>query len=215
MIIRSSRLLFVGCKTVPKNEPPIHTPTSCHYSSAHNKPLNYNYPIPVLDEAYLCDPSNKHEIINNIKRRKGIGDINKVLQLHSENSIQTKEMLIKEMLMIPNKTHPDIISYGEDPRVVKVMGTKRNFNFKPAEFYSLSKTLNLFRSDLSNFTGHRSYFFNSLLAEFEATLVKYSLKRLRAKGFEIISVPDIVQRSVIESCGMETQGSRSQVSSTI
>lgn len=178
---------------------------------------NWSYPKPTLNDSYLCDPSNKHEIMQNIKCRKGVGDIERVLQLHKEccsvGSVETlKDLLLKEMLKIPNRTHPDVIKYGETPHVVQVLGDKMSFTFKPKPFHDIAKSLNLLRNDLSNFTGHKSYFFMGQLAEVESALVRLFLTKLHHKGFEIISVPDIVPRSAIESCGMETQGKRSQVS---
>lgn len=204
---------------------------SCHHANMTkccrcSKPLynklfstweNCSLPKPTLNVSYLCDPSNKNEIMQNIMCRKGVGDIERVLQLHKECSSVVseethKDLLLKEMLKIPNQTHPDVIKYGETPRVVQVFGDKMPFTFKHKPFHDIAKSLNLLRNDLSNFTGHRSYFFMGLLAELESALIRLFLKKLHQKGFEIISVPDIVPRSTIESCGMETQGKRSQVS---
>lgn len=177
---------------------------------------DWSLPKPTLNDSYLCDPSNKNEIMLNIKCRKGVGDIERVLQLHKEcSSVSSEEthkaLLLKEMLKIPNRTHPDVIKYGETPHVLQVFGDKMSFTFKPKPFHDIAKSLNLLRNDLSNFTGHKSYFFMGQLAELESALVRLFLIKLYHKGFEIISVPDIVPRSVIESCGMETRGKRSQV----
>lgn len=178
---------------------------------------NSSLPKPTLNDSYLCNPSNKNEIMQNIMSRKGVGDIERVLQLHKEcSSVDSEEthkaLLLKEMLKIPNQTHPDVIKYGETPHVVRVFGDKMSFTFKPKPFHDIAKSLNILRNDLSNFTGHKSYFFMGQLAELESALVRLFLKKLHQKGFEIISVPDIVPRSAIESCGMETRGMRSQVS---
>ncbi|KAG5896148.1 hypothetical protein JTB14_015851 [Gonioctena quinquepunctata] len=49
------------------------------------------------------------------------------------------------------------------------------------------------------------------LVELEHALLNYFLKKLLQNGFELISVPDILPREVIESCGMNTRGERNQV----
>ncbi|CAB0005730.1 unnamed protein product [Nesidiocoris tenuis] len=49
------------------------------------------------------------------------------------------------------------------------------------------------------------------LADLEAALVNYSVSVLKSKGFQLISVPDILPREIIEDCGMDTRGPRSQV----
>uniref|UniRef100_A0A1B6M1D8 serine--tRNA ligase n=1 Tax=Graphocephala atropunctata TaxID=36148 RepID=A0A1B6M1D8_9HEMI len=186
--------------------------------SRHNKYTdNCHFPSPILDESYLCDQKNKEEIKRNIIRRKGVGDIEKVLQLHGELSAKSdnesfiRDSLMKEMLKIPNRTHPDILNYGDMPNIVKSIGDKKSFNFKPKEFHIITKQLNVLKNDTSNFTGHRSYFFSGQLAELESALIKYFMSKLLHIGFQAVSVPDILERSIIESCGMETQGIRSQV----
>ncbi|CAH1971676.1 unnamed protein product [Acanthoscelides obtectus] len=50
------------------------------------------------------------------------------------------------------------------------------------------------------------------MAELEHALVNYFLENLIVNhGFELISVPDILPRDVIERCGMKTRGERNQV----
>lgn len=45
----------------------------------------------------------------------------------------------------------------------------------------------------------------------EQALVRYSVDKLSASGFELISVPEILPPEVIEGCGMNTSGGRTQV----
>lgn len=187
---------------------------SCSFSNSNNL-FDKMHLFPNLEESYFCDPNNKAEIAKNIKIRKGIGDIEKVLQIYSEidsdNDVR-KELLVREMLKIPNRTHPKIVDYGETPQIEKYIGVKRSFDCKATEFHNLAKSLKLLRNDLSNFTGQRSYFFTSRLAELESALVQHTLSRLLTAGFQLVSVPDILPRSTIECSGMETRGKRSQVS---
>lgn len=49
------------------------------------------------------------------------------------------------------------------------------------------------------------------MAELEQALVNYFVSKLLRNGFELISVPDILPKDLIESCGMSTSGERDQV----
>ena len=172
-----------------------------------------------LDFNYLCNPNNTPEIKVNIERRKGSGDITQVLSLydsylnsdpaHKEN-IYSK--LAEEAFKIPNRAHPDILSMTKEPRVVREVGQKTNFEHKPLKFEDIARKNNLVRTEnITNFTGPRSYFLLDQLALLEEALIQYSLNSLLLKGFELISVPDILPRQIIESCGMETRSERNQV----
>ncbi|XP_066248767.1 serine--tRNA ligase, mitochondrial-like [Euwallacea similis] len=174
-----------------------------------------------LDEKYLLDPNNIHKIDDNTKHRKSRGNIKLVHELYNRlNSLkctsssyeEIKELFDKECLEIPNKTHPDVFKYGNSPKVVKYVGQKRTFEFAHKEFSEIAKNLNLVRTDqLGNLSGSRSYYLLGQMAELEQALVRYFVGNLIKNGFQLVSVPDILPRNVVESCGMSTQGERTQV----
>ncbi|XP_067001022.2 serine--tRNA ligase, mitochondrial [Anabrus simplex] len=179
------------------------------------------FPEAELDFEFLCKPENKHEIEFNILHRKGVGNINKVHELYmrlknetlseEEKSIMLKE-LNDEARKIPNMSYSPLKAYGENPYILKVMNDERKFNFKPKEFNELAKSLKLIRTEnLGNFTGQRSYYLLGELSELEQALIHFSLNSLLKKGFQLVSVPDILPREIIESCGMDTKGPRTQV----
>lgn len=60
--------------------------------------------------------------------------------------------------------------------------------------------------------GHRSYTLMGEMAELERALTNYAIERLITHGFNLVSVPDILHRDVIEGCGLNTRGKRAQVS---
>jgi len=178
-------------------------------------------PDPELDFDYLCNDKYKSEIEENIKQRKGIGSIDRVHELHNklkngglseENKVNLVNELKEELKLIPNKTCPIVTAYGDNPKVVKVVGNKRKFAFQPREFSEITKMLHLIRTDnLSNLSGHKSYYLMGDLAEMEQALVWFTMKKLLERKFHFISVPDILPGHVIESCGMSTKGDRTQV----
>lgn len=200
-----------------------------HKLTLLGRKLKYLYKIqrflsnssPELNISYLCNPDNIPYIEQNIAKRKGVGDIKLVNELKSEldrmNESHSNFQIIRqnfydELLKIPNDTHPDINNLGDEPKMIKLVNKKRVFDFKPLEFYEITKRLRLARTDqLGNVCGPKSYYFLGQLAQLESALINYFLRKLREKQFDLISVPDLLHRNTIESCGMNTRGERNQV----
>lgn len=177
--------------------------------------------LPELDLDYFCNNNNLEDISNNITSRKGVGDIKRVLNLKAKldtinvtdkdyDSLQRE--LYTELLRIPNKTHPDVANLQDEPKIIRVIGNKKVFDFKVREFFDIAKCLKLIRTEqLGNVSGSRSYFVLGEMAELEQALIKYSVERLQKHNFNFISVPDILNRNIIEGCGLNTRGNRTQV----
>lgn len=173
------------------------------------------------DINYICNQQNIKEISQNILQRKGVGDIQLVHLLKNKldtidvNTIEfqeTKTKFLEELYKLPNKTHPDVLQYENEPKIVKHVNLKRSFQFEPKEFYEITKRLNLVRTDqLGNVSGNKSYYFLGEMAQLEYALIQYTLDKLIKNGFSLISVPDILPRRIIENCGMNTRGDRTQV----
>lgn len=174
-----------------------------------------------LDEDYLCNPLHTESIQQNIASRKGVGDIKLVTQLKTKldqsnknsNSYEDiRKKFYEELFRIPNKTHPDVFKHGEEPKLVKLVNEKKKFTFKHKDFHEITKRLNLVRTEhLGNVCGSKGYYIMGEMAELEQALVNYFVSKLLRNGFELISVPDILPKDIIESCGMNTNGERDQV----
>ena len=98
-------------------------------SSTYPSP-NLKLPSPCPDWRYLLNPGHRDAIAQNVASRKGIGDIDLVYKLHAEKNerpddILAEQALLEEVLKIPNRTHPDVVSYGETPVV------RKNTKWKP------------------------------------------------------------------------------------
>ncbi|KAK9731111.1 tRNA synthetase class II core domain (G, H, P, S and T) [Popillia japonica] len=155
---------------------------------------------PELNFTYLCNGKNLDDISANIQRRK------------DPKYEDTKRKFLSECKNIPNATHPDIIGYNDEPRIVKYIGEKKEFKFKPKEFHEIAKRLNLIRTEqLGYLSGHRSYYLLGDLANLEHALTQYTLNNLIRQNFKVVTVPDILHRDIIESCGLNTRGDRTQV----
>jgi seryl-tRNA synthetase len=130
---------------------------------------------PILNEKFLLDEQNIEIISENTRDRKGVGDIYLVHDINNRLKDQSlsidarKELenqLHEELKKIPNETHPAVKNYGEDPKVVSYYNSEPVFKHKPLEFAEICKKLNILRTEhLGNFSGHKSYFLLSDLAE--------------------------------------------------
>lgn len=136
-----------------------------------------------LDYEYLCNPKNSSVIEELIQKRKGVGDIWKVLELNKKlqsQNLTTQEStaleaeLEKAALMIPNKASPHLSEYGETPKVIEYVNSKPEFSFKPLEIHELGKELDIIRlENLGNLTGPRSYYLRGALADLEQALIRF------------------------------------------
>ncbi|KAK1137066.1 hypothetical protein K0M31_001593 [Melipona bicolor] len=179
-------------------------------STQYNADTIPHIPEPEYDINFLCNPSNRDTIFNNIKARKAIGDIDKVLELSGKPEF--KKSFLHELNKIPNQTDPRVLTYGEQPRILKQCGHEPKFDFKPQEFSTLATNLNAFKSQLlGSLIGTRGYLFLGDLAQLEEALIHFTVKKLMKHGFKLVSVPDIIPTEVIERCGLITDNGRNLV----
>ncbi|CAB3261336.1 unnamed protein product [Arctia plantaginis] len=178
-------------------------------------------PVPDIDLSYYCNPKHALEIENNIKIRKGVGDLWRVLNMYdifktiapTDKDYQNiRHDLYKELCILPNKTHSSVINYI-DPHILAEVNPKKDFKgYAPLEFSEMTRRLNLVRTDkLGHTCGHKSYYFLGELAELEEALIKYTVNKLLLNDFKLVSVPDILPRKVLESCGMTVNTDRTQI----
>ncbi|XP_055630422.1 serine--tRNA ligase, mitochondrial [Toxorhynchites rutilus septentrionalis] len=198
-----------------------HKPTLSTCARAiHHK---FNLGQPNYDTDYLLNRANVDAIQYNIEHRKGVGNIQLVHELSDRlgaliaSDVNKRKVLNDqlqaELRKIPNRTHPEVLGYGDKPRLVRNYGEKPTFDgSKIFEFAEMAKKMNIFRMEkLANFTGHKSYYLTGELAELEQALIRYTITKLLANNFKLITVPDILPARIIESCGMSTHGERNQV----
>lgn len=174
-------------------------------------------PEPEYDWEYLCE-DKKEEIKENIMNRKGRGDIDKVLELKSKYAAtgkkETRLVLMKAACDIPNRSsrHSPV---GDEcnAKLVETYGEKAKFpDFKPKPATKIGESLNLIRmKNLAITTGSKSYYFLADLAQMEQALIQLAVNRLMAKGFDLVTVPEIINPAVIEACGFHTTGPVTQV----
>jgi len=166
-------------------------------------------PEPEYDLDFLCNSANRDIILSNIRKRKGIGDIDKVIEY--SNRPEKRELFLRELSKIPNCSHPAILDYDK-PRLLKKCGKKVEYDFELEEFTKLVTNLKAMRVDhLGPSCGQRSYVLLGDLAQLEEALVQYTIRKLMTHGFNLLSVPDIIPTQIIERCGLITDRDRTLV----
>ncbi|EDV30338.1 uncharacterized protein Dana_GF22996 [Drosophila ananassae] len=156
------------------------------------------------------------ELERNVKLRHHKNNIPLIRSLANEAANGSPDILKRlqlELEQLPNETHPRVLDYGEEPReLAQYKHRELPADTTIKEFSEIARALNLYRMDhLGNYTGHKSYYLMGQLATLEQAIIQYALQAVTSHGFKLISVPDILPREVIESCGMRTEGERTQV----
>lgn len=122
------------------------------------------------------------QIENNIKLRcHTIEHLNKIKLLITQKTSKLSDLNTNEkqqeyfndlqlaLQKLPNQTHPDILEYGDIPKVLYSYGEKWKFTgaSKPLKsFPDICKQLNILRTDqLGNLTGTKSYYLMNSLAK--------------------------------------------------
>ncbi|KAL4707852.1 hypothetical protein ACJJTC_001798 [Scirpophaga incertulas] len=178
--------------------------------------------FPDIDVNYYCNMKNISEITKNLTMRKSSADINSAIHIFnllktinsSDNSYDhLKHKLYNILDKLPNKTHPVVLDYEDNPQLLLKINKIKDFgSYQPLEFSEITRRLNLMRTDkLGNTCGHKSYYFLDQLAELEEALIKYTISFLINKQFNLVSVPDILPSNILESCGMSVNSDRTQI----
>lgn len=176
----------------------------------------------IIDWDYYSNPSNFVEIASNVMERNVSCDLRDTLeQLNTLKDAKNDPMYVKnikdnltpKLIWFPNRTHPKVKENKyKEPIVIEKVGKKEVFSYFPSSFHTLTKHLNILRTKhLGHMSGHKSYFLKHDLASLEQALVKFALSKLKKKGFQMFSVPDIVPKRFLENCGMRPENKHSQV----
>jgi len=87
-----------------------------------------------------------------------------------------------------------------------------NPSFKLRKFEDIGRLLSGVRlSNLTLFSGDRTYYLTGCLAELEQALIRWTVDQLISCGFSLLSVPDLLHPSIISACGMHVDGERTQI----
>ncbi|XP_073835254.1 seryl-tRNA synthetase, mitochondrial [Musca autumnalis] len=165
-----------------------------------------------LHQLVAIDLDKLEENVMLRQHNNNVPQIRKLLSSIRPDNAQDIKTLKSELFKLPNSTHPRLHDYGTEPKQVELFVPKGFRNTRATEFSEASKYMNLFRMDhLGNYTGHKSYYLFGKIAEMEHALKEYAVDMLCENDFSFLSVPDILPKSIIEGCGMQADGERTQV----
>jgi len=117
---------------------------------------------------------------------------------------------------IPNLTHPEAPTGGEDAAVEFRRGRSPlpQFSFKPLDHVDLGAKLKLFDFDAgAKVAGHGFYFLTNDGVLLELALTRYCVELLQARGFTVMTTPDLARDSILEGTGFMPRGPETQISS--
>uniref|UniRef100_A0A7E4VNR6 serine--tRNA ligase n=1 Tax=Panagrellus redivivus TaxID=6233 RepID=A0A7E4VNR6_PANRE len=173
---------------------------------------------PDLDFDYLLDPENIPIIEENIRNRKGIGNIRKLHETWAkieefqldptqgpseERFTQLWDELYEYALAIPNKSHPDApIGDESKAKIVEEVPsavTKGLEKAKTAEEIAQGWKSVIYPRRSA---GGRSYSLIGATANLETALLSFAKNTIREYGFKEVNVSDILPKTVTQSCGL-------------
>ncbi len=108
------------------------------------------------------------------------------------------------MLSIPNLVADDVPEGKSEADNVEVRqwGEKPKFDFQPKTHEELNQTLKLFNMEQgAKVTGNKFYYLTGDAVILEMALMRYAMDFMKKKGFEPLTVPDLVQKQALYGTG--------------
>lgn len=132
-----------------------------------------------------------------------------------EAEVAELEARLQELMRpLPNLTHPDVPlgNTDDDHRVLRHVGTPRQFDFAPKDHVQLSEALGLldFESG-AKVAGQKFYFLKNDMVFLDLALQRFALDLLVKRGFMPVQTPDLAKPEILEGIGFNPRGSESQV----
>lgn len=132
-----------------------------------------------------------------------------------EAEVAALEARLQELMRpLPNLTHPDVPlgNTDDDHRVLRHVGTPRQFDFAPKDHVQLSEALGLLDFEAgAKVAGQKFYFLKNDMVFLDLALQRFALDLLVKKGFVPVQTPDLAKPEILEGIGFNPRGSESQV----
>lgn len=115
---------------------------------------------------------------------------------------------------LPNLTHPEVPvgATDDDHRVLRHVGTPRQFDFEPVDHVVLSERLDLVDFEAgAKVAGQKFYFLKNQMVLLDLALQRFAIDVLVRKGFMPVVTPDLAKPSILEGIGFNPRGAETQV----
>jgi len=136
-------------------------------------------------------------------------ELNDDITSHDSKTREKKEQIDKQMLTVPNLLH-DSVPKGdsdEDNEVLREVGNKPKFEFKPKSHIDLGESLDLIDiQKASEVSGARFYYLKNEAVLLEFALVRFVMGRLVKEGFVPVVTPALIRGQVMEGAGFLPAG---------
>jgi seryl-tRNA synthetase len=122
--------------------------------------------------------------------------------------------LRKEMLKIPNMTHPDVPIGKDDTDNVEIRrsGEIPDFGFEPKDHVELGEALGIIDFEAgTKVAGSKFYFLRGDAVLLELGLVRYALDVLMKHGYEPTITPDLARDEMLVGTGFIPRGPETQI----
>lgn len=146
--------------------------------------------------------------------------IEKGRQLREQKEAATKhhDDLEQEILLlqatIPNLTHPDVPTGGEDDAKELSFGKteKQAFDFTPLDHVELGEKHDMFDFEAgARVSGAGFYFLKNAATRLDLALQQFAISYLADRGFTAVTTPDLALTSILEGIGFTPRGPETQI----
>jgi seryl-tRNA synthetase len=151
-------------------------------------------------------------------QRKDLIEKGRQLRQQKEASTREHDDLEQEILLlqaaIPNLTHPDVPTGGEDDAKELSFGKteKQTFDFTPVDHVELGEKHDLFDFEAgARVSGAGFYFLRNAATRLDLALQQFAIGYLADRGFTPITTPDLALTSILEGIGFTPRGPETQI----
>lgn len=133
-----------------------------------------------------------------LKHRKGTI---KTLEMGLEVYAKEREKILRSL---PNLPLDDVKTGdgGKNNEVIKTVGEKTKFNFKPKDYLTLAKPLDLIDlSQAASVSGARFSYLKGMLVSLQYALMNYAMEALTAEKFTALVPPLMIKDEVMQGLG--------------
>ena len=178
-----------------------------------------------LEKLRLTQELNQQKNENNKKipkasddERQGLIQRGRELRDQQEAAQKEHDALDKQLSelqgAIPNLTHPDVPSGGEDDARELSFGKtpKPEFDFIPLDHLQLGEKHDLFDFEGgARVAGAGFYFLRNAAVRLDLALQQFAVSFLTEKGFTPVATPDLALTSVLQGIGFNPRGPETQI----
>ena len=127
---------------------------------------------------------------------------------------ELEEEILQLQTVIPNLTHPDVPSGGEDDAKELSFGKceKPSFDFEPRDHLQIGEHHDLFDFEGgARVAGAGFYFLRNAAVRLDLALQQFAVSFLSERGFTPVSTPDLALTSVLQGTGFNPRGPETQI----